>query len=211
MPANTVSDAVNRKLALAITKLDSVQTVYTLYDAGRFREHIKKLPPSKLKNLEENPDLASTVIAMIGVIIPDGGTQYDIPEVIGSAAEKGYGPLMYDIVMAYEGGLVPDRGSVSSSAKKVWTHYKNDRSDLKTKPLDDKNDPKTPEKFDDSGVHPGGDENPLNYAYMTNKSPNAEGLVSNHKAIEDMLKSNGIEVDFIELGVEYFHSRYHSE
>lgn len=211
MPAHSISDAVNRKLALSVAVLDSSQTVYTLYDAGRFREYITKLPVEKLKNLEENDQLQSTVIAMIAVISPDDGTQYGIPEVAGSAAEKGYGPLLYDIVMSIEGGITSDRGSVSSSAKKLWSYYKNNRPDVKAKPLDDKEKPKTPEKFDDSHIHAGGEESPLNYVYIPSKTPNADALISNHKAIEKMLQTNGIEIDFSEFGISYFHSRYHTE
>lgn len=211
MPAHSISDAVNRKLALAISNLDSTQTVYTLYDAGRFRDIITKLPVSKLKNLEENDQLQSTVIAMIAVITPDDGTQYGMPEVAGAAAEKGYGPLMYDIVMAIEGGITSDRGSVSGAAKKVWSYYKNNRPDVKAKPLDDREHPKTPEKFDDSLMHSGGSENPLNYVYIPSKTPNADGLINNHKAIQKMLQTNGVEIEFSEFGLSYFHSRYHTE
>jgi len=66
-----------------------------------------------------------------------------------SVATRGYGPLMYDLVMADNpNGIIPDRSSTSSQAVNVWRHYANDAS-IEAKPLDDIDEPKTPDPTDD--------------------------------------------------------------
>ena len=49
-----------------------------------------------------------------------------------SAANKGWGPLTYDITMSviHPAYLIADRGSNSSDADKVWTYYLNNRPDV---------------------------------------------------------------------------------
>lgn len=46
-----------------------------------------------------------------------------------SAAEKGFGPLLYEIAMTKFGFIVPDRFSVSQSAKNLWLKFYN-RNDI---------------------------------------------------------------------------------
>jgi hypothetical protein len=60
-----------------------------------------------------------------------------------SAATKGYGPKLYDIVMeaaTAEGAmLTSDRRTVSDAAKGVWAYYFKNRSDVNKTPLDPEN------------------------------------------------------------------------
>lgn len=60
-----------------------------------------------------------------------------------SAATKGYGPQLYDIVMeaatAAGAMLTSDRRTVSQAAKGVWAYYFNNRSDIKKTRLDPEN------------------------------------------------------------------------
>lgn len=53
-------------------------------------------------------------------------------QVKASAAEKGYGPFMYDVAlgMAYPKFVMADRNSVSFEAARVWAHYLNSRPDV---------------------------------------------------------------------------------
>jgi len=53
-------------------------------------------------------------------------------QVGGSAANKGWGPLTYDITMSviHPAYLIADRSSNSSDADKVWTYYLNNRPDV---------------------------------------------------------------------------------
>ena len=56
-----------------------------------------------------------------------------------SAATKGYGPKLYDVVMeaatAQGGMLTSDRKTVSEAAKSVWAYYFNNRGDVNKTPL----------------------------------------------------------------------------
>lgn len=54
-----------------------------------------------------------------------------------SSAEDGLGPLMYDVLIEYSGGLISDRYSVSDDAVAVWDRYMNDRPDIEAVQLDD--------------------------------------------------------------------------
>ena len=70
-------------------------------------------------------------------------------------AAHGYGPLLYDVLIEFASelgrGVTPDRHEVSSAAKKVWSYYFNNRSDITRKILDYEEEPFiTPDdKFDD--------------------------------------------------------------
>lgn len=58
-------------------------------------------------------------------------------EVQRTAAEQGYGPLLYDLGLsfAYPNYVMPDRSSVSPAAKGVWDYYLNYREDVDRFPL----------------------------------------------------------------------------
>lgn len=217
MPAIKTAVARKRKLALCIQN-----HTYLLYDAAAmidylendFQEKINKLSRKEKAHeyymLHESLVYQKFVVALIKVK-PGGKEQWGAATVEIAAAEDGYGPLIYDIAMEHEGSLTSDRSDVTKSASKVWSYYKNNRPDVKAKKFDDKEHPKTPERFDDSLIHSGGEDNPLNYVYIPSKTPNADGLINNHKAIQKMLQTNGVEIEFSEFGLEYFHSRYHTE
>lgn len=82
----------------------------------------------------------------------DYGHCYGGYQVTWSEAEKGYGPLMYDIAMEHAtqigNGLTCDRAVVSTDAYKVWQYYLKNRSDIKKLQLDDPENTLTPTKRD---------------------------------------------------------------
>jgi hypothetical protein len=56
-------------------------------------------------------------------------------EIMSSEASKGWGPMLYDVMMEYltnrkKASLTSDRGMVSTAAKNVWDFYLNNRSDV---------------------------------------------------------------------------------
>jgi hypothetical protein len=70
-------------------------------------------------------------------ITVDNGTVWQVAAV---TADKGYGPLLYDLametVLLVGGiGLMPDRIDVSPEARNVWKKYFEERSDVIHKPL----------------------------------------------------------------------------
>jgi len=79
-----------------------------------------------------------------GITGPCGGANM----VSSSFAQKGLGPLAYDVAIEVTGGLMSDRYSVSKSANKVWDRYMNSRPDIQTSQLDNDRNILTPEKED---------------------------------------------------------------
>ena len=65
-----------------------------------------------------------------------------------SEAHPGWGPLLYDVAIEYAtmkaNGLMPDREEVSTSARKVWNYYINNRQDVTSHQLDNLEDELTP-------------------------------------------------------------------
>lgn len=73
---------------------------------------------------------------------PRSGECNNATQITVSVATKGYGPLLYDIVMSdSDGGIMPDRNSTSDQAKKVWQYYAK-RGDIDTFPFDDADVPR---------------------------------------------------------------------
>lgn len=72
----------------------------------------------------------------------------------GSFAKKGWGPLLYDCAIEWAtqnaGGLMADRGSVSTRARRVWKHYLDVRSneDVRAHQLDDLRNTLTSDEID---------------------------------------------------------------
>jgi hypothetical protein len=116
---------------------------------------------------------------------PDKGECYGGWTVRATAAEKGFGPLVYDIAMgvAPNSTLIPDRKSTSKSAGSVWQYYKNKRADIKAMPLDDMDNPRTKPKYDDCQVV-SDDERPwLDFAYQGLGAVDTGNLERNHKNV----------------------------
>lgn len=145
---------------------------------------------------------------------PREGDCNDAMEIKMSAASKGYGPLMYDIVMSDgTGGIVPDRISTSGRAKNVWKHYSSKRADVKKVPLDDYDDPKTPDPCDDCQIVKD-DDDVLNYSYDGPGQPAAKSKLMNvHDDVvaglaERGIKRQAIELMLMRMGQALFDAKY---
>lgn len=141
-------------------------------------------------------------------------------QVHGPAAVGKYGPLIYDIAMADVGELMPDRGDVSGTAQKVWKFYKDNRSDVVSTPLDDKHDPITPQKSDDSSVHNSGEENFGNFLdssyHHRGSGPNVEEMKRSYEQLSTYLvKTLGISSGLLKMmlinAADNFYSDMYSE
>ena len=141
--------------------------------------------------------------------------QWGASTVETSAANPGWGPFMYDIVMSQEGGLTPDRTSVSGAARGVWEKYKTSRPDVEAKPLDDPERPRTKTKQDDTSQFHGDDApfgelptNPLNYAYfLESGAPDVSSLISQHRQAAPILEKYRINI--ADMAGEFFYNKYH--
>ena len=141
-----------------------------------------------------------------------------------SAAEDGYGPTMYDIVMEItDQPLINDRDSVSREAESMMKYYLNNRDDVDKKLLDNVDDaatyPRTPELEDDctagdmrdynNGLQASAgkwEDDPLSYAYNKQLSTRAaEMLAKGNECIE---KHRMEYWDIRKLASNYFRTRY---
>jgi hypothetical protein len=100
--------------------------------------------------------------------------------VTSSEAKSGWGPLLYDVAMEYAtmngGGLFPDRGSVSQSARKVWDYYLNKRPDVTAHQLDDPMNSLTPVEEDNCDQEVAGG---FHYQYSGAEEPeNPDWMIS---------------------------------
>jgi len=76
---------------------------------------------------------------------------YDDLEEAGYSDVDGWGPLLYDIAMEFQGekGLMCDRDEVSDDASWVWEKYLTSRDDVQPKVLDDEKGYFTPDDPND--------------------------------------------------------------
>ncbi len=100
-----------------------------------------------------------------------------------AAARKGYGPMLYDLALSLGRPVVPDRTSVSPAARKVWDRYVT-RSDVTKTPLDNKDNPQTPNTEDDCLSFEEA-TSALNYAFSKKGSAGLSGLADNNKRAFD--------------------------
>ena len=124
MTEDAVSIEQTGELALHINETASMFSM-TLYNPKELINNFKKLS-STHKRMLDLKDLEKAVYGTIQVLEKDNFWM------VGSvAANKGYGPLMYDLAMSkiYPEFLVPDRASVKPGAQKVWTFINNNRKD----------------------------------------------------------------------------------
>lgn len=207
--AATTQNAAGNNLAL-MRRQAKGQTAYVLYAPA--------IVEQMLTSGDIDADQISKAIYGYISILPHQGEAWNAGEVKLSAAQKGYGPLMYQYAMSdYAGGLFPDRGSTSQAARGVWQKY-NARADVEKKPFDDPKNPKTPDKVDDmkpaAGTAYDGDEAYLNQAYdAPGDASGRSGLMQAHKQFLQKMAAQKISSQVVEtmidsLGDEYFGSRY---
>ena len=164
-----------------------------------------------------------------GMIQLSGRTEYPCEgalEVKRSAAEDGYGPTMYDIVMELTDGIINDRDSVSKDAKRMMRRYKDGRPDVEKTLLDNVEDeetyPRTPQENDDcepgdSHIYRAGssvgyhndttwEEDPLSYAYNKTMSARAQEML---RLGNECIEKHKMEYwDIRKLASEFFKTRY---
>lgn len=181
---------------MALFVLMKGQTIDLLmYSPTRAARVLKRPVPKStdnatlLKYLEGiRSDIVGASVGTVSLRKPRGGPTNGALEVVSSAAEQGYGPLMYDIAMSVAPSheIVSDRENVSGDARGVWSFYFHNRRDVKHRHIDDAENPKTPPKSDDGTVYPeeikkGEDVNPLNYTYSSTSTPSGRSMNVRHE------------------------------
>ena len=180
----------------ALMKPAEGQGSYVLYDAEKT---VRALTGMARETWWKLAAVVESEKAVIGMIDVKSGRQCGGARIVlTSAAERGFGPLMYDIALA-DGPLAPMRDSVSSSAERVWRHYFEQRNDVAHHPLMGcKQHPKV--------------RSWLNFVYEAKNPINVNSLVKAHDGVLAKLT-----VEFTRGDVEavirrasdgYFDSRY---
>ncbi len=200
--------AASQGLAL-YRKGTGTSVVYVLYNPAKFAEELPKYQ-------DAGGDVSSVIYGYLDVKSHKGDC-WNAGEIKFSAAQKGYGPLMYELAMSdFENGLFPDRLSTSDAARNVWKKYVQ-RGDVAKKPFDDVKAPKTPPKGDDCKMIPDfdGEEAYLNQAYIGHGDAGGKAqMMQLHKdtiatvADKYQMPPNEVEIAVFHMGDEYFGSRY---
>jgi hypothetical protein len=115
-----VASLARQGLALMING-DNNRRQYILWDTDEYFDEVKMYP---------NEDDFKPLKIVIGYIKTKKDPSCDYWHVETSAAEKGYGPAIYDIVMndIYPEGLTSDRSMVSDAARNVWNYMLKNRA-----------------------------------------------------------------------------------
>jgi hypothetical protein len=149
-----------------------------LYDPKGMTQALQVLDPEQQSFIEMDKNLSDHVFGFLEVINPVQPS-WGAKIVRSASAQKGYGPLMYDIAMTLFGKIAPDRAQTSPAAENIWKYYNTQRPDIQKQKFDDVTAPKTPSKEDDAQIYP--DRDPaLNQAY-SGASVGVENLKSNHE------------------------------
>jgi len=129
-------------------------------------------------------------------------------DINGSAAQRGYGPLIYDLALsaAYYTpdilGLIPDRDSVSDDATSIWNFYYDRRSDVETIPIRGSNCPLYGEDSLDS-IYSIDTPTP----YYSNLLARGDELI---ETLKKMTKFDDEEIEkiFFDITFDFFYKKY---
>ncbi len=202
--------AASQGLAL-MRKQNNAGVEYVLYEPEIFAQLSKGLPADELTGIDP-----SDVIVGYLDVRPHKGDCWDAAEIKFSAAQKGYGPLMYELAMSDFGKIMSDHGAgTSNAARRVWQKY-DQRPDVEKLPFDDIKNPQTVPKNDDCKLVPDvdGEIAYLNQAYAGQGDVSGkEALMNAHRTFMKQMEANGYKTADVELAIrmmgdEYFGHRY---
>ena len=188
--AVSVADATSRDMAMYIDSEVREKSV-VLYDATKAKEEMLSLI-SRLDAAEESEQeidvwrefekaMQESVVGIVR-IVPNRYACHHSWYVSNVAAEKGFGPLMYDIAFSLARTLTPDRQNVTPKARGIWQRIDSTgataSSEVEALPLDDIDDPKTPPPEDDCQLH---NDPVLDKAYRAKDPIDTTPLAAKHK------------------------------
>jgi hypothetical protein len=162
---------------------------FVLFDAGEAYKHVQQLATQGFTKSGNLITIIKPIVDLIRIVGAIGITEK--PEckafyVSYVVAEKGYGPMLYDIAMSKANdkgmGLMPDRGIVRPGARGVWKNYMYNRADVKKIGMEDQ---KCDIKFratDDK------EETALNARYYLQNKPNIQALEKSFGGLEQSIQ-----------------------
>lgn len=207
-----LSQIQSQHLALAILFGDN-NIKFVLYSPEKLKQYFKTtykniVMKGASRNFKTDYDIVFGVIN-----IQDRRNDCDTWFVDYSAAQKGYGPFMYDAAMSfiYPDYLSSDKRTVSQPARKVWQYMaKNRKNDFKIKQVPDE---QGCGYADEDGE---GKEDVLDYAFSINSRINYSTIVGNHKraereitsAFRSYVEQDEVEEELAKIANTFFSQRY---
>jgi hypothetical protein len=202
--AMSVGDAEASNLALSIQKNGDLIS-FQLYSPVAVFQELSKVKTFPKHHLSLAPKIKN---AIVGTMTIEKGK---VSKVISVAAEKGYGPLMYEIASSLGGGWLTSDIDVKPGAEAIWKRFY-DRKDIEKKFLKSKEPPNKGDWGLDVRPYPP-KQDPLMYAYSIPMKKSTSKLMNSHKQFASLIETNfELEKEDFEkmletLGKNYFSSR----
>lgn len=130
-------------------------------------------------------------------------------ELLGVAADSGYGPLLYDAMMMslYPRPLMPSRADIRKEALSVWKYYYNSRSDVKKTELE-QDDPGHQFYFKEDDEPHFEDLDVFNTVYSLPMSASMESII---KRGSDLIAAIGYTpLRIRNMGGKFFNKKYYN-
>lgn len=182
--AMSVVDAEASNLALSIQDNGDFVS-FQLYSPEAVFQELSKIKTFPKHHLSLAPKIKNAIIGTMTIERNSIFFSGKVSKVISVAAEKGYGPLMYEIASSLGGWLTSDI-DVKPRAEAVWKRFY-DRKDVQKKFLKTKEPPNKGDWGLDVRPYPP-KQDPLMYAYSIPMKKNTSKLVGNHRKLQANLK-----------------------
>jgi len=115
-----LSEILFMEVAVPFSEIGKSEMALRLFKDGKLILFILYRPSVLTKYFQEWETTDGLIVGMMNVVMSEFSPK--IYEVKAAAAESGYGPTLYDIVMSYVAPkyLMADRKDVSDAARTVW-------------------------------------------------------------------------------------------
>lgn len=117
-----VREEINDDIAVFYNEMVSTWAIWNWKILKPALEKIKRSIENPKDHLDDSvyEDLKRSLLGAVQTQTSDRFNEREGAEVIRSAAEKGWGPAIYEVALVGEGGLHPDTQKVSEVAQVIW-------------------------------------------------------------------------------------------
>ena len=185
-----VSEELLDEAAKEVGSLDSEHLALAILPNGAYRRFILYNPYSLVRHLKlTTSSEANSKSVVVGYVLLKNMVSCDAWSVQLSAAEKGYGPAMYDIAMSNIApeGMVSDRSVVSDAASRVWRYMFTTRAhDFIIRPVEDDKTCASPNQGDPALDHSYAIKNPVNVTSLVKRHLDTVQAIATRKANQNL-------------------------
>ena len=210
--AKTVADAQSENLALYVGAR-SHSNLLVLYNPDKILKSLRFYKKTGSLDFVQEP--ITGMMCLNDTFDNKHCPAWNAYEVTVVAAQKGWGPLLFDIAMTEFETLMIDRsGQVSVEARNLWRYYLDSRNDVEKLRLDDYYHPRTKNTKDDTRklYNPDTKNNFMNYAFRAKSRLDVSSLKKNHEELTQSAKKINSKIDiesFLEAKANsYFSDKY---